>query len=119
MRKWRTGRGEQVSRQLNPRGTFQRIADSVKGQIESDLEMTELPSLAEVMRNYEVSRGAPSARSASFARRTWPNRYRACGGESYARGPSQSAPARSAGGRDHRDWFGVSRPTVTKALENL
>lgn len=46
-----------MSQQANPRGTFLKIADSVKRQIEDDLDMTELPSLAEVMREHKVSRG--------------------------------------------------------------
>lgn len=49
--------GERVSQQANPRGTFLKIADSVRKQIEDDPTMTELPSLAEVMSDYKVSRG--------------------------------------------------------------
>src|SRR5689334_22285344 len=49
--------GERVSRQANPRGTFLQVADSVKDLIEGNPEMTELPSLAEIMREHRVSRG--------------------------------------------------------------
>ncbi|MEV8552617.1 hypothetical protein AB0L04_22730 [Streptomyces glaucescens] len=44
-------------KQANPRGTFLKIADPVKRQIEDDPNMAEFPSLAEVMRDHKVSRG--------------------------------------------------------------
>ncbi|MFB6935246.1 GntR family transcriptional regulator [Streptomyces chartreusis] len=46
-----------MSQQVSPRGTFLKIADAVRAQIESDPEMTELPSAAELMRAHGVSRG--------------------------------------------------------------
>lgn len=46
------GEEERVSQQASPRGTFLKIADSVKVLIEGDPEMTELPSLTEVMREH-------------------------------------------------------------------
>lgn len=46
-----------MSQQASPRGTFLKVADSVRALIEDNLEMTELPSLAEVMREHGVSRG--------------------------------------------------------------
>lgn len=46
-----------MSQQASPRGTFLKIADAVRAQIESDPEMTELPSAAELMRDHGVSRG--------------------------------------------------------------
>ncbi|MGX1560422.1 GntR family transcriptional regulator [Streptomyces sp. NPDC055506] len=46
-----------VSQQASPRGTFLRIADALKARIAADPDMTELPSLAEVMRDHRVSRG--------------------------------------------------------------
>lgn len=49
--------GRVISQQANPRGTFLKVADSVKRQMESDPDMTELPPLAEVMRDHKVSRG--------------------------------------------------------------
>ncbi|MEU5430195.1 hypothetical protein AB0H73_31995 [Streptomyces olivoreticuli] len=46
-----------MSQQISPRGTFLKVADAVRAQIESDLEMAELPSAAEVVRAHGVSRG--------------------------------------------------------------
>ncbi|MGW5655843.1 GntR family transcriptional regulator [Streptomyces humi] len=126
-----------MSQQANPRGTFLKIAVSLKRQIESNPDMTELPSLAEVMRSHEVSRGvvlrafgvlreegvaepAPGERwrvvraGAPADRRPLDQRIADVittdglkVGEAF---PSASALA---------DRFGVSRPTVTKALEKL
>ncbi|MGW7497792.1 GntR family transcriptional regulator [Streptomyces luteogriseus] len=126
-----------MSQQANPRGTFLKIADSVKRQIEDDPDLTELPSLAEVMRDHKVSRGvalrafgvlrqegvaepAPGERwrvlrsGAQVDRRPLDQRIAdviaADGlkvGEAF---PSASALA---------ERFGVSRPTVTKALGKL
>ncbi|MFF6931107.1 GntR family transcriptional regulator [Streptomyces californicus] len=114
-----------------------KIADSVKRQIEEDPSMTELPSLAEVMREHHVSRGvalrafgvlrqeglaepAPGVRwrvvrlGLRVDRRPLEQRIadiitaeRLEVGEAF---PSASALA---------DRFGVSRPTVTKALDKL
>ena len=49
--------GERVSQQASPRGTFQKIAGALRTQIDNDKEMTELPSVSEVMDKYDVSRG--------------------------------------------------------------
>lgn len=46
-----------MSQQASPRGTFLKIADVVRAQIEADPEMTELPSVAELMSAHGVSRG--------------------------------------------------------------
>ncbi|MFE2086130.1 GntR family transcriptional regulator [Streptomyces sp. NPDC059460] len=46
-----------MSQQASPRGTFLKIADAVRAQIDADDEMTELPSAAELMRDHGVSRG--------------------------------------------------------------
>ncbi|PWS49971.1 transcriptional regulator [Streptomyces sp. FT05W] len=46
-----------MSQQASPRGTFLKIADVVRGQIEADDEMVELPSAADLMRDHRVSRG--------------------------------------------------------------
>ncbi|MFF4750175.1 GntR family transcriptional regulator [Streptomyces sp. NPDC002514] len=126
-----------MSQQANPRGTFLKIADAVKTQIEDDPDLTELPSLAEIMRDHKVSRGvavrafavlrqegvaepAPGERwrvvrsGARVDRRPLDQRIadvimadRLEVGEAF---PSASALA---------ERFGVSRPTVTKALEKL
>ncbi|WSF40451.1 GntR family transcriptional regulator [Streptomyces sp. NBC_01356] len=46
-----------MSQQASPRGTFLKIADAVKAQIDSDPAMTQLPSAAEIMSAHGVSRG--------------------------------------------------------------
>ncbi|WP_329052427.1 GntR family transcriptional regulator [Streptomyces violaceus] len=124
-------------RQASPRGTFLKVADAVKAQIEADPDMTELPSLAEVMRDHKVSRGValrafgvlrqegmaepvPGERwrvvrpGARVDRRPLDQRLAEIiategleAGEAF---PSASVLA---------ERFGVSRPTVTKALEKL
>ncbi|MBT2677029.1 GntR family transcriptional regulator [Streptomyces sp. ISL-14] len=126
-----------MSQQANPRGTFLKVADAVKARIEANPDMTELPSLAEVMRDHEVSRGValrafavlrqegvaepvPGGRwrvvrtGAGVDRRPLDQRIaevitadRLEVGEAF---PSASALA---------ERFGVSRPTVTKALDKL
>ncbi|MGW0370736.1 GntR family transcriptional regulator [Streptomyces coeruleorubidus] len=130
-------RGEWVSQQANPRGTFLIIADTLKAWIDADPEMTELPSLAEIMSHHHVSRGValraftvlkqegvaepvPGGRwrivraSQQVDRRPLDQRIadiiRADGLEVGQRFPSASVLA---------ERFGVSRPTVTKALEKL
>ncbi|MEV5353856.1 GntR family transcriptional regulator [Streptomyces sp. NPDC052693] len=126
-----------MPQQANPRGTFLKIADAVKRRIEEAPQMTELPSLAEVMRDHKISRGvalrafavlrqegvaepAPGGRwrvvraDARADRRPLDQRIAdiitAEGIEVGEAFPSASALA---------DRFGVSRPTVTKALEKL
>ncbi|MFF8191898.1 GntR family transcriptional regulator [Streptomyces bobili] len=126
-----------MSQQANPRGTFLKIADSVKRKIEDDPDMTELPPLAEVMSDHKVSRGvalrafgvlrqeglaepAPGGRwrvvrtGAGVDRRPLDQRIAdiitAEGLEVGEAFPSASALA---------DRFGVSRPTVGKALDKL
>ncbi|MFG2962304.1 GntR family transcriptional regulator [Streptomyces sp. NPDC048288] len=126
-----------MSQQANPRGTFLKIADLVKRQIEDNPNLTELPSLADVMRDHKVSRGValrafgvlrqegmaepvPGERwrvvrtGAQVDRRPLDQRLadiitaeRLQVGEAF---PSASTLA---------ERFGVSRPTVTKALEKL
>ncbi|MFJ9902029.1 GntR family transcriptional regulator [Streptomyces sp. NPDC101152] len=126
-----------MSQQASPRGTFLKVADAVKARIAADPTMKELPSLAEVMRDHKVSRGvalrafgvlrqqgvaepAPGERwrvvraGARVDRRPLDQRIAdiitADGlavGEAF---PSASVLA---------ERFGVSRPTVTKALEKL
>lgn len=46
-----------MSQQASPRGTFLKIADAVKAQIEANPEMTVLPSAADIVRDHGVSRG--------------------------------------------------------------
>ncbi|SED10906.1 regulatory protein, gntR family [Streptomyces sp. 2231.1] len=121
----------------NPRGTFLKIADAVKKQIEDDPAMTELPSLADVMRDHQVSRGVAIRafgvlRQDGVAEPAPGERWRVVrAGELVDRRslerritdiikdenlqvgdvfPSASALA---------ERFGVSRPTVTKTLDKL
>ncbi|MFD7375824.1 GntR family transcriptional regulator [Streptomyces mirabilis] len=126
-----------MSQQANPRGTFLKIADSLKRQIEDDPNVAELPSLAEVMRDHKVSRGVALRafgvlRQEGVAEPAPGGRWRVVRagarvdqrpleqritdiitaeelkvGEAF---PSASALA---------ERFGVSRPTVTKALDKL
>ena len=46
-----------MSEQASPRGTFLKIADTLKADIEADPNATELPTLADVMERFGVSRG--------------------------------------------------------------
>jgi DNA-binding GntR family transcriptional regulator len=126
-----------VSQQASPRGTFLKIADAVKARIEEDPSMTELPSAADLMRDYKISRGValrafgalqregvaepvPGGRwrvvrdGEPADRRPLDQRIAAIitdeGLEAGAAFPSASVLAAR---------FGVSRPTVTKALDKL
>lgn len=126
-----------MSQQASPRGTFMKIADAVKSHIEADPHMAELPSAADLMRDYKISRGvalrafavlrqegvaepAPGGRwrvvrpGAGVDRRPLDQRIAdiitAEGLEAGEAFPSASVLA---------ERFGVSRPTVAKALEKL
>ncbi|MDI9887291.1 MULTISPECIES: GntR family transcriptional regulator [Streptomyces] len=46
-----------MSQEASPRGTFLKIADVVKAEIDAKPEMAELPSAVELMREHGVSRG--------------------------------------------------------------
>jgi len=126
-----------VSQQASPRGTFLKIADSVKALIEGDPEMTELPSLTEVMREHGVSRGVAIRaygvlRQEGLAEPAPGERWRVVRlGDRVDRRPldqriadiiaadglavGEAFPSASV----LAERFGVSRPTVTKALEKL
>jgi DNA-binding GntR family transcriptional regulator len=126
-----------VSQQANPRGTFLRIADTLKTWIDADPELTELPSLAEVMSDHKVSRGVALRAFAvlkqeGMAEPTPGGRWRIVrAGQQVDRRPldQRIADIITADGLEagHRfpsastlaERFGVSRPTVTKALEKL
>ncbi|MEV0691899.1 GntR family transcriptional regulator [Streptomyces sp. NPDC050388] len=126
-----------MAQQASPRGTFLKIADAVKARIEADPHMTELPSAADLMRDYKISRGValrafgvlqrngvaepvPGGRwrvvrvDERTDRRSLDERIAAIitdeGLEVGAAFPSASVLAAR---------FGVSRPTVTKALDRL
>lgn len=126
-----------MSQQASPRGTFLRVADAVKARITADPDMTELPSLAEVMRDHNVSRGVALRafgvlRQEGLAEPAPGERWRVVrSGVRVDRRPldqriadiitadgievGEAFPSASA----LADRFGVSRPTVTKALEKL
>lgn len=126
-----------MAQQVNPRGTFRKVADSVKRQIEDDPGMTVLPSLAEVMRDYKVSRGVALRafgvlRQEGMAEPVPGERWRVLrAGARVDRRPldqrlaeiiateglevGEAFPSASV----LAERFGVSRPTVTKALEKL
>ncbi|MFC8780060.1 GntR family transcriptional regulator [Streptomyces nigra] len=126
-----------MSQQANPRGTFLKIADSVKRQIEDDPDMAELPSLTEVMRDHKVSRGVALRafgvlRQEGVAEPVPGERWRVVrAGVRVDRRPldqrvaevivtdglevGEAFPSASV----LAERFGVSRPTVTKALEKL
>ncbi|WP_406727846.1 GntR family transcriptional regulator [Streptomyces sp. GD-15H] len=126
-----------MAQQASPRGTFLKIADAVKARIEADPHMTELPSAADLMRDYKISRGValrafgvlqrdgvaepvPGGRWRVVRvgerpdRRSLDERIAAIitdeGLEVGAAFPSASVLAAR---------FGVSRPTITKALDRL
>ncbi|SED11392.1 regulatory protein, gntR family [Streptomyces sp. 3213] len=126
-----------MSQQASPRGTFLKIADSVKALIEGDPEMTELPSLTEVMREHGVSRGVAIRaygvlRQEGLAEPAPGERWRVVRlGDRVDRRPldqriadiitadglavGEAFPSASV----LAERFGVSRPTVTKALDKL
>ncbi|MER5990588.1 GntR family transcriptional regulator [Streptomyces viridosporus] len=126
-----------MAQQANPRGTFLKIADSMKKQIADDPAMEELPSLAEVMRDYKVSRGVAVRafgllRQEGVAEPAPGERWRVVrAGTQVDRRPlaQQIADIITAEGLEVgeafpsasalAERFGVSRPTVTKALEKL
>ncbi|WP_329286720.1 GntR family transcriptional regulator [Streptomyces sp. NBC_01455] len=126
-----------MSQQASPRGTFQKVADAVRAQIESDCGMVELPSAADLMRDHGVSRGVALRafgvlQREGLAEQVPGGRWRAV--RSGQRVDRRSLAERILGviGDDGLEVgatfpststlgerFGVSRPTVTKALEKL
>ncbi|MEV3993213.1 GntR family transcriptional regulator [Streptomyces sp. NPDC049837] len=126
-----------MSQQASPRGTYLKIADAVKARVEANPDMTELPSAADLMRDYKVSRGV-ALRAFSVLQRDGVaepvpgGRWRVVRpGERADRRPLDAriaaiiaeegltvgAPFPSASVLAAR--FRVSRPTVTKALDKL
>ncbi|GAA3010911.1 GntR family transcriptional regulator [Streptomyces fulvorobeus] len=130
-------RYKRVSPQASPRGTFLKIADAVRGQIDADMSMSELPSAADLMRDHGVSRGVALRvfgvlQRAGVAEPVPGGRWRVVrSGEAVDRRPLADrvaaiitdddlplgAPFPSATELSKR--FGVSRPTVSKALDKL
>lgn len=126
-----------MSKLGNPRGTYLKIADAVRTQIDADPDMSVLPSAAELMRDYSVSRGVAlrvfsTLRKEGVAEPVPGGRWRVVR-------PGQGVDRRILAERlldviiDDRlavgesfpsttelsARFGVSRPTVTKALDKL
>jgi DNA-binding GntR family transcriptional regulator len=126
-----------VPQQASPRGTFQKIAEAVKARIEADPGMTELPSASDLMHDYKVSRGVALRAFAvlqqdGVAEPVPGGRWRVVRpGERVDRRPLDERIADliteeqlevgeafpSASVLSAR--FGVSRPTVTRALDKL
>ncbi|MEU1849757.1 GntR family transcriptional regulator [Streptomyces sp. NPDC019990] len=126
-----------MSEQSSPRGTFLKVADAVKSRIEADPNMSELPSAADLMRDYKISRGVALRafgvlQKDGIAEPVPGGRWRVIrAGEPLDRRPLEERIAAivvdeglevgaafpSAGAL--ADRFGVSRPTVTKALGRL
>lgn len=126
-----------MSPQANPRGTYLKIAETLKTWIETEPLMTELPSLAEVMSDHNVSRGVALRAFAvlkqdGVAEPAPGGRWRIVrAGQQVDRRPLEQriADIITADGLEAgqpfpsasvlAERFGVSRPTITKALERL
>ncbi|MEV3896121.1 GntR family transcriptional regulator [Streptomyces anulatus] len=126
-----------MSQQVSPRGTFLKIADAVKAQINADETMVELPTAADLMSDFGVSRGvALRAFSAlhkeGVAEPVPGGRWRAVRpGKNVDRRPlaerltdvitNDQLPvgATFPSATKLCARFGVSRPTVAKALDKL
>lgn len=126
-----------MSQPASPRGTFLKVADAVRALIEADPDMTELPSLAEVVSDHKVSRGVALRafsvlRQEGLAEPAPGERWRVVRpGAPVDRRPldQRIADVITADGLEVGEAFpsalvlakrfGVSRPTVTKALEKL
>ncbi|MGX1502736.1 UNVERIFIED_CONTAM: DNA-binding GntR family transcriptional regulator [Streptomyces graminofaciens] len=126
-----------MAQQASPRGTFAKIADAMKAEIKAKPEMAELPTLATVMEQYGVSRGLALRafnvlKKEGVAEPVPGGRWRVIReGQSIDRRPlaeqiadvitkdsiAVGAPFPSTSALAAR--FGVSRPTVTKALGRL
>ncbi|WP_308457901.1 GntR family transcriptional regulator [Streptomyces sp. SM11] len=129
--------GARVSQQASPRGTFRKIADLVSAQVEADEAMTELPSAAELMSAHGVSRGVAlrvfgALQQDGLAAPVPGGRWRVIRrGEAVDRRPLDerladviaddelAIGARFPSTTELSSRFGVSRPTVSKALDKL
>ncbi|MET9423903.1 GntR family transcriptional regulator [Streptomyces sp. NPDC006540] len=126
-----------MAQQASPRGTFAKIADALKAEIEAKPGMAELPTLATVMERYGVSRGLALRafhvlREEGVAESVPGGRWRVTTeGQRVDRRPlaDQLADVIAADGIAVGEpfpstsalatRFGVSRPTVAKALGKL
>ncbi|MFG2760292.1 GntR family transcriptional regulator [Streptomyces wuyuanensis] len=126
-----------MSQEASPRGTFLKIADAVRAEIDTRPDMAELPSAAELMRSYGVSRGVALRvfgvlEKEGRAVRVPGGRWRVVRpGQEHDHRPLSEQIAEvirtdsltvgakfpSAGALAER--FGVARPTVAKALTKL
>ncbi|MFB8759193.1 transcriptional regulator [Streptomyces nigra] len=128
---------ERVSQQASPRGTFLQIAEVVKVQIKANPQMTQLPLVADLMRDHNVSRGVvlrafKALEREGVAEPVRGGRWRVVrDGEQVDRRPLDERIADIIGAEgfevgaaflsasDLMERFRVSRPTVTKALDKL
>ncbi|SDM65855.1 GntR family transcriptional regulator [Streptomyces wuyuanensis] len=126
-----------MSQEASPRGTFLKIADVVKAEIDAEPAMAELPSAAELMREHGVSRGVALRvfgvlEKEGRAERVPGGRWRVIRpGQERDRRPLAELVAEvirserlNVGDRFPSTSalatrFGVSRPTVAKALDKL
>jgi DNA-binding GntR family transcriptional regulator len=126
-----------VAQEASPRGTFLEIAAAVKAQVKADPEMTNLPPAAELMKTYGVSRGVvlrafEALQREGVAEPVPGKRWQVVRASDRSdrrpledrlldvitdEGLSIGAAFPSASVLAER--FGVSRPTVTKALNKL
>ncbi|KUL80499.1 MULTISPECIES: GntR family transcriptional regulator [unclassified Streptomyces] len=123
--------------QASPRDTYLQVAEVVKAQIESDAQMTHLPPAADLMRDHDVSRGVvlrafKVLEKDGVAEPVRGGRWRVVReGEQVDRRPLEEriadliptegfkVGATFLSASDLMGRFGVSRPTVTKALDKL
>ncbi|WP_438294181.1 GntR family transcriptional regulator [Streptomyces sp. HUAS TT7] len=124
-----------MSQQASPRGTFLMVAAAVKGQIEADPKMEELPLIADLMAAHEVSRGVvirafDELRKEGLAEPAPGGRWRVVRSGVDRRplveqiadlfaDPELKVGAPFPSASELARKFGVARPTVTKALERL
>lgn len=126
-----------MSQQASPRGTFLKIAEVVRARIDSDPGMTQLPTAADLMDEFSVSRGVAlrvfdALQEQGVAERVAGSRLRVVrSGEAIDRRPLAERLADvitsdqlavgvvfpSATKLCAR--FNVSRPTLAKALDKL
>lgn len=123
--------------QASPRDTYLQVAEVVKVQIKSNPQMTHLPPAADLMRDHDVSRGVvlrafKALQSDGVAEPVRGGRWRVVReGQRVDRRPldkriADLIPAEGfevgaafLSASDLMGRFGVSRPTVTKALDKL
>ncbi|QQZ55327.1 GntR family transcriptional regulator [Streptomyces microflavus] len=123
--------------QASPRGTFLKIAEVIRDRIDTDPQMAELPTAADLMSEFGVSRGVALRvfyvlQEQGVAERVSGSRLRVVRrGESVDRRPLAERLAdvitddKLTVGEDFPSAtklsarFGVARPTVAKALDKL